>query len=102
MALFFQGKKEAWEESEKKDAVVAMTHQAEGKIMVLVLDGNYDIGAQVLIEIGNSICLRHLSRSRAVAKYSNNTCFLRTCAVVFLVTILHKYLSSDIHIDWIF
>ena len=32
VALFFQGKKEAWGGKGEKAAVVAMTHQAEGLI----------------------------------------------------------------------
>ena len=35
--------------------------------MVLVLDGNVEIGAHVWSEISNLICLRHLFISRAVA-----------------------------------
>ena len=36
-------------------------------VMVLILDGNSEIGAHVWSEIGAKICLRHLFRSTAVA-----------------------------------
>ena len=33
------------------------------ELMVLILDGNSEIGAHVLSKIGNLICLEHLFRS---------------------------------------
>ena len=51
--------------------------------MILLLDSNSEIGAHVWSEIGNLICLRYLSRSKAVVNLKctlRNTCFLHTCA----------------------
>ena len=45
--------------------------------MELILDGNSEIGAQVLSEIGNLISIRHLFRSTVYRKFQNNRIFLQ-------------------------
>jgi len=60
-------------------------------IMVLILDGNSEIGAHVRSKPCYLICLRHLIRSKAVSKrifsISKNTYFPSCVHYMFCVTI---------------
>ena len=52
--------------------------------MVIILNGNPEVGAHVWSEINNLTCLRHLSRSRAVRilkLFSRQYIFSLTCAM---------------------
>ena len=44
--------------------------------MVLILDGNSDVGAHVRIDLGVLVSLRHLFRSRAVTNLTFSSVFL--------------------------
>ena len=60
-------------------------------IMILILDGNSEIDAQVKCELYYLICSSHLIRSRAAI----NMLFFHTCGKKFWVTIWYNY--HDLH-----